>query len=132
MTDADYAAAKERVFAIAKQWQEALGLCWWDIDYAWSREHLPTRKGDDDDGYSVIASTVARWQYGDATITVCLPLMAEKTDDEIAHIMVHEFLHIMVNETRGDALDWLDHEERVCTQLTKAVFWVRERWAKKE
>lgn len=58
-----------------------------------------------------------------------LPVMEELTDDELEEIFVHECGHILVNEMRGDPDDWLDHEERVVSTLTKAFLWVRSAFA---
>jgi hypothetical protein len=122
MTDAEYQATKERVFALAQKWQQALGLVWWNIVYEWLREPLPASDDDQADGVSIAARVVARWMYGTATITVSLPALLDKSDDEISKMLVHEFMHIFLDESR-EADDWLNHEERVATCLTKAIFW---------
>lgn len=123
MTDAEFAAMKERVFALAQKWQKALGLAWWSIDYVWLREMLPTTPEDDKAGLCVAAQCDAQWQYLKATITVSLPSLTDKTDEQIERIMVHELMHVLVNETE-EADGWLKHQERVVSTLTAAVFWL--------
>ena len=41
---------------------------------------------------------------------------------EIEKVVVHELMHVFLNETREEGID---HEERVATQLQKAFFWIR-------
>ena len=68
------------------------------------------------------AEVETRWEYQDALI-VCYPKnLKNKTDKEIEEVMVHELLHVCLNEM----WDWeptekgQKHEERVCQMLTRA------------
>jgi hypothetical protein len=122
MNDAEYAAAKKRVLAIAKKWQKALGLGWWDIEHEWVRGEIVPNSGECD--LTVHACVHTHWEYGAAVISWPLQTLAALTDSEIERAVVHEFLHILVNEMNEPDGDG-KHEERVVTGLTKAVFWLK-------
>lgn len=53
-----------------------------------------------------------------------MPRVREIGDKELERCFVHELMHIFLSET-GD--DWLDHEERVASTLTKAFLWQRDK-----
>ena len=126
MNDQEYEETKQRVFAIARKWQRALGLTWWVIRYEWLRERIPTSEEDRAHGFVVVAQAYAHWKYGEAEIRVSLPAIKDQTDAEIERIMIHEFMHVLVDECRQTGDGWLDHEERVVTNLTRAILWVRD------
>jgi len=63
-------------------------------------------------------------------ITVYLGTIADLTDEELESRVVHECLHLHLNETRQPTDgDWLDHEERACSMVARAFLTVRD-WAK--
>jgi predicted SprT family Zn-dependent metalloprotease len=43
--------------------------------------------------------------------------------DSIEKIVVHELMHVFLNEMREKGID---HEERVATMLSQAFLWVKE------
>lgn len=104
-------------------WIERLGLGWWDIEVHYYDEpgEIVRLFRQVDDGGIVPAFVDANWMYATAKISVNLPAFADMEPDAIERIVVHELMHILVNEMREGELH---HEERVVTQLTKAIFWV--------
>ncbi len=119
MTDKEYNATKRRVFAIAKKWQQALGLCWWEIAYDWCQVEMESDKHN----ITVRAVAVTQWEYAKASIALALPVLMELSDRDIERVVVHEFMHILVNEMGEPDADG-KHQERVVTGLTKAIFWL--------
>jgi hypothetical protein len=125
--DAEYARQKRRLLALFERWAGPLGLRWWDIDMAYEREQFEV---DGKPAPETIAQTAVNWRYGHATITWNMPQVAQLADDKLERTFVHELAHLLVNEMRQcDQDDWLDHEERVVTNLTKAFLWLREHLA---
>lgn len=62
------------------------------------------------------------WKYQTARIVFCPRAMRHLTPEEIEATVVHEIMHIFLNEMREDGID---HEERAATQLQKAFMWVK-------
>lgn len=122
MTDAEYEEQKQRIRAIADRWIEPLGLNWWKIELEYSREPLQGAEEDAKQGWCLQATCRAKWQYLDATITFGLPSIAHLSDEALEDVIVHELMHVFVNEMREKGIN---HEERVVTQLTKAVIGLR-------
>ena len=126
MTDAEYEVARDRIEALRTKWSKTLGLHRWAVDYEYCREGLPTKSDDAKDNYVSTATATVRWQYHDATIRFNVPELAECSDTKIERIVIHEMMHVLVNEMRDTSDDWLKHEERVCTMLTDAILWTRD------
>jgi hypothetical protein len=127
MTDAEVAAQKERVLRYAAWWSKFLGLNYWRITWNWHRESLPDSPQVRAGG-TAIMRCLADWRYLEATISVGLPDIEELEGDRLEMVVVHELCHVLVREMR----EWethesgLDHEERVCSSLSKALLWVRD------
>lgn len=129
MNDEEYEVQQARVQALFSKWVKPLGLGWWVITTEWVREYKnaePKGKVFGTNERDVCLNCSASWKYGTATIRCYLPLIADMSDTELEQSIVHELMHIMVNECRVDGDDWLDHEERVCTTLAKAFLWLRD------
>jgi predicted SprT family Zn-dependent metalloprotease len=67
------------------------------------------------------------WRYMHAYIGVCVPSVARVSDEELENAVVHELVHILVNEMQKKDQD---HEERAVTLTTKAILFVRDLTAK--
>ncbi len=115
--------ANQLLKAAFATWIERLGLGWWDIQihYYDNPGEIVRLFRQVDNGGIVPAFVDANGMYGAAKISVNLPAFEGMEPDEIERIVVHELMHILVNEMREGELH---HEERVVTQLTKAIFWV--------
>lgn len=98
----------------ANWWTKWLGLRYWNIKFE-------TAKNPDEDGLA--GTSAVDWRYQEATITFYLKTMKHMQPDEIEKIVVHELMHIFLNEMREEGID---HEERVATMLQKAFMWVKE------
>ena len=55
-------------------------------------------------------------------ITIYLKAIKHLDADGIERVVIHELMHVLVNEIREGELH---HEERVATQLQKAFSWVK-------
>jgi len=116
-------SAKELIDQAFKKWVERLGLMWWDVDVHFYDDPGEIvrlfRQADNED---VVAAFVdSNWMYAHAKISINLPAFDEMEPREIEKIILHELIHILLNEMRQGELH---HEERVVTGLTKAFFWV--------
>lgn len=111
----------DHIKAMFSKWLKPLGLLWWKIDVRYYE--LPSevihRFGNEEERI-IAARTFADWRYGEATIDINLLAFMDMTVEEIERAIVHECMHILVNEMREGEIH---HEERVVTTLTKAIFW---------
>ena len=62
------------------------------------------------------------WRYMESTITFNLKNLQTFSEKEIEAVVVHEFMHVFLNEMRAKGID---HEERVASMLQKAFMWVK-------
>jgi hypothetical protein len=117
-----------------EKWIYRFGLRWWDVHVVFIDEPddiIKTFGGPDEN--LVLASTHVDWRYSLAFVDVNLPALMKLSEDAIERVVVHELCHVLINEMRERAVH---HEERVATQLTKAIFWtvddVEKQYKKKE
>lgn len=116
--------AKQLIKKYLDKWMTPLGLMWWKTtvvyydDPAEIIKHFRT-----DDNMLVLAVTFADWKYMEATIEINLPAWTSLEERDIEECVVHELMHILVNEMREGEIH---HEERVVSGLTKAVFWIED------
>ena len=75
-------------------------------------------------GLTCDALCSAHWEYLDHEITFNLTNMNIMSDEEIEITVVHELMHIFLNEMQSDDVD-TKHEERVASMLQKAFMWVK-------
>jgi len=113
----------KKIKKICDKWIYRLGLKWWEVQVNYVSDPQTVieifRITDEE---IVIAKTFADWKYMTANIYLNIPPMLSMSSDQVQRIIVHELLHVLVNEMREDGID---HEERVVTSLTKAVFWIK-------
>jgi hypothetical protein len=78
-------------------------------------------------GMSCDAMCESNWQYMDSMITFNLTHMQGLSKEQIEETVVHELMHIFLNEMRADeCTEGIEHEERVASSLQKAFMWVRD------
>lgn len=124
MTDRQYRKQKKRIQRYIDRWAAPLGMKWWEITYVWHDE--PYR--DASDGRTPCARTLVDWDYRRATIHFYLPDCKGESDKQTEDMVIHEFMHVLLNEMRQwqDANDALAHEERTAVSLVQVVRWVTE------
>lgn len=116
---------KKGIMKVIDKWLTPLGLRWWEVNVVWmdkTQEILDTFDVSSD-GNIVAAKVSADWKYGVARVYINLPAFKEIKRWRVERIIVHELVHILVNEMREDGLE---HEERVVTGLTKAFIWTKQ------
>lgn len=122
---------RKRVLKAFYKWLYPLGLGWWEVNVHWISkpkevlEEFKTQRSGD----IMPARVYVRWEYGVADLYINLPAFKGMKRWRIEKIIIHELLHVLVNEMREDDIS---HEERVVTTLTKAVLWVRNAAHKEE
>jgi len=112
-------AAKEAIEGFAALWIGRLNLSHWsDITQKFHTGLCPETA-------DCAARTFSDWKYKYATIEFYLGVMVNMEPQEQELVVVHELLHVVLNEMHGasDANlseDDRAHEERVVTELTQA------------
>lgn len=120
MNDKDFKAQQKRVLAMCKFWRQETGLGYWKITYKWCRESIP----DHEEAAGVCKCD---WMYQHATIFFNLDQLKDMDDEDAEKIVIHEHMHIFLNETRYfNEENGIKHEERVASALTSAFWWVRK------
>lgn len=125
-SDRKRALLKGRVKKLADKWIKPIGLGWWTIHINYYDDIADTNVSD---GVSSVGmDVVPNWKYMEATIRVNLTNVDKLDDDTLEYMFVHELMHIFVNEMREyqNSENPINHEERVCTQLAKAMLWAVE------
>lgn len=102
-------------------WLHWMGLKWWLVTLQFVDSLTPQNPLTELD--TCLARTYASWEYLEATVKVNLPEATGRTKEQLERMIVHELSHILVNEMRYEGIE---HEERVCSTLTKAFIWVRD------
>jgi len=100
-----------------KWWVHWLGLEYWIVNCYFEDDEI--NKGN---GYLLAGSTDVEWKYLHAYVTFYPKTMRHLSKSDIECAVVHELMHIFLNEMREEGID---HEERVATILQKAFMWVR-------
>lgn len=100
-------------------------LKWWVANTGLGYQRITTKFVDFwEGGIEADAVCSAHWQYLDHQITFNLTKMKDMSAEEIETTVVHELMHIFLNEMQSDSVD-VNHEERVASSLQKAFMWVR-------
>lgn len=104
-------------------WVHHLGLGDWEIKRLYYDKPFKKQRK----GRFTIADCTVDWEYKLATIRANLALLRGRSDTEVEKIVVHELMHVKLNEMRHyGASDGIYHEERTATELTSAFIWVRD------
>ena len=132
MNDEQYEAERARVQEILNRWIKPLGLKWWSVHIEYFREPIPEEDEAPRSHGHVLPHAVATcscdWKYLRAILRFDLRSTEAMEPERLEWTVVHELMHIFLNETRAEDSDgdWLDHEERVASQLANAFIWLRE------
>ena len=121
MKKREYKKLHKKLNKLFMLWITRLGLRWWKV----SIHYVDDKKTIDkyfikDDIHHTLAMAFSDWKYGNADIYVNMKDVQHRTDEELEEIVIHECMHLLVNEMRAEGID---HEERVVTTLTRAVQW---------
>jgi hypothetical protein len=110
------------------KWLKPLGLLWWGVDvrYYNDPDEIVRIFHSDEDNKVVAALTTVFWKYNKATIDVNLLALEKMDKDGIEVCILHELIHILVNEMREGELH---HEERVVTNLQRAFLWTEQEFS---
>jgi hypothetical protein len=125
VNDAEYRATKKRLAVLIEKWRITLYLGNWQIDTTYFRETPEDMCGSG--GYAPLMDVEPRWEYLKAIIRFNMPMLVSLSDDDLERSIVHELLHCAVCEMRemashpADSDEARRHEERVVSQLTKAI-----------
>ena len=122
MNDLEYEETKARVMEVFERWRYALGLNMWLLHMEWSR----TEKRSGAAGW-VAGEATADWRYQEATIEWYLPVVMDMDAERLEYVVLHELGHVLLHEMRESGGEGgIDHEERVVTQVAKALQWARD------
>ena len=110
----------ERLFGeLVEKWVGKTYLAWWNITITYQ----PNKEYAKAEGYKKkharcsAATCHTNWQYLDATINVNLSVIKTMTAEQIEYVVVHELMHIFLNEMRATGVE---HEERTATILARS------------
>ena len=98
-------------------WVRWLGLGYWTMSMAFCSGLKKASNNIWLAGYCHV-----EWKYLKAWVTFYPKAMRQMTEWEIERVVIHELMHVFLNEMRETGLD---HEERCATQLQKAFSWVK-------
>jgi hypothetical protein len=108
---------KKHARKIFEWWSLWLGLNYGSVDLKFV-EFIKEASGPD-----VSGTCDTDWRYQETIVTLALHKLRELNKYQIERVIVHELMHVFLNEMREDDID---HEERVATNLQKAFIWVRD------
>ncbi len=115
---------KKLIRRYIKRWRTILGLYQWKIKTFYHKDPEDILKNFDTGKRSMSSAMVnADWKYRSANIHFNMLNVNELPPAEIEETVVHELVHVLVNEMREDGIH---HEERVVTDLTAAFLWTRK------
>lgn len=115
--DKAFKREQKRINRIMERWRDPLRLFEWEIVRLYSRGPFPV---DGEWGQRPAAAMASvDWQYRRATLTFDTEATRDYDDAKLERIVVHELVHVIVNEMRcwKDADDGMAHEERVVETL---------------
>lgn len=122
MTDKEFDDLKAGIQVHVDRWAARFGLSTWDLKAEYERdgdEFSPSRR-DGPVRTETLAHTVTNWPYMQATVTFNCKALSALSHADVEAAVVHELSHVLVAELREEVDDWLKHEERVVTMLTRA------------
>jgi len=93
------------------KWKSKLFLGMWRVDFN-IRNYLSS---DIDSSFHEVARCSTKWNYFTALLEFSHVMMASMKDEEIERVIIHELMHVVVNELREHGIE---HEERVVSHLT--------------
>lgn len=104
---------RNKLSKFMNQWCLLLGLDRWEIIAEYCAESDTLEPG-------LNGCAKVQWPYKRAVIKFHISQLYDNDDVQLERLVVHELMHVVVNEMRGKKFDNddLQHEERVVTELT--------------
>lgn len=134
LDDAQFNEQVVRVQKVVDYWWKALELdargFVLKINYNREERH----EEEDNQIWRTFMEIGTSWQYQHADMAVWIPECYHQSDEQIEEDVVHEFMHMLVNEMRADpkigpkdedSIDLHNHEERVVTSLARSLTHLR-------
>jgi len=123
LNDKKFRDTKRRVEGLIERWRRILWITQWKIDVTYFRE--PPADMDGPGAQCAHMDIVPRWEYMTAAIRVNMPQVMHLDLDDLERTVMHELLHCVVCEMRHWTPTRREHEERVVSHLTKAMWAAR-------
>lgn len=114
-------AEVKRIRRIFRQWRERLFLHDWEVrlDYVDGEFVSPDGAASGEAN----ATCAADWKYRHALITFNTRKTRDLSDETLTKTIIHEAMHVHLNEMRHFDTGGLPHEERVASTLAQAFLW---------
>lgn len=119
LTDREVRAQQRRVNKLVKEWKDKLWLNGWFITTAFVETWEDYKEPIPSETLACVPHDECLWEYMQATIVFHLGNAAKQSDDDLKEAVIHELLHVVVNEMREADIK---HEERVVTILTRIIW----------
>lgn len=122
MTDKEFAAQKDRITKLSKEYKDVLGLHRWQINYKFERNKVEV--DGETKNSSTIMSIAPLWEYKTATVTVYCLETKELEDDDLKIDFLHEMAHALVAPMAEKARR--KDEEVAVTDIAIALFFMEK------
>lgn len=111
----------KRIRRLFREWRDRLFLHDWEVrlDYVDGEFVSP----DGSASGEANATCSADWRYRHALMTFNTRKTRDLDDAGLTKTIVHEAMHVHLNEMRYYGTGGLAHEERVATTLAQAILW---------
>ena len=124
MTDKQFEQQKKRIEKYINKWLHLFNLWGWKGKCVWERDSKKNQDGETE----VLAHCFSDWKYLIYELTFFLSSFVHKSNRDVERVVVHEMLHIVLNEMRENRHE---NEERVVSTLTNIMESVYEAGQKK-
>ena len=124
MAKSQHERERKRIRRFFRAWRDRLYLHDWEVALVFEDGEFVSPDGAASG--EAVATCHARWQYRHATMTFNTQRAAQMTDAALERCVIHEAMHIHLNEMRFYDEGGLPHEERVATTLAQAIQWAYE------
>ena len=118
--------SKKKLFSkLVRKWIGKVWVGWWRIDiiYLTNKEYAKAEGYKNKHARCSVATCHTTWNYLEAVINVNKDALKALSDERIEYCVVHELMHILLNEMREDGTE---HEERVATLLARSFILCNE------
>ena len=110
-----YLLGRSKVF-----WEHWLGLEYWTVN-----AYLKPGKPRGRNGEHLFGLCHVSWEYMEAALELFPENMKHLNEDQLERGVLHELVHILINEMRSKKGKRMKHEERVVAGLVTAFMWTK-------